>query len=198
MMFHFTRVNPVDGFQERELNEKVTAMKNVLDRFLNLELTNQESEAYVCSLLEAQEEKGHWSVFPDWDAPADVRVSYIYEPTYLACAYLMAYKVRNSECTHKMEGFDECLHKGMEAAVGRKFFGAFGSERERFQAVELFLQAGLLSFMRTHVDFCPAFFELVHDVLVGFRIKMASERLLTGNAAGRTAKAVQNKGETIL
>ena len=150
---------------------------------------------YVASLMEQQEEKGHWSVFPDRTASADICVDYIYHSTYLACAFLMAFMLRYPSVVEQIPGYAVMLAKGLDAATGRKFLGAFGDEKIRYETIELFIQSGLREFMMLHPETCPSFSKLVRNILVETQARLGSEstsRELSGDLS--SGNVIQNKG----
>jgi len=56
-------------------------------------------------------------VIQDRLVPADVRVAYLYHPTYVASAFLMAYLLKTLEACERFDGFRETLFKRLKAST---------------------------------------------------------------------------------
>jgi len=169
----FERATTNNAFNQQELDPLITNMEENLSSLL---AGNSEgAEAYIGSLQEQQEEDGYWSVFQDRSAPADIRVAYLYHPTYVASAFLMAYILKNTEACEQFPGFSEMLSKGLQASIGRKFLGAFGDEKIRYETLDLLIRAGLGEFIKNYPELCPSFTQLVRKIVVELKYRLNEE-----------------------
>ena len=72
-------------------------------------------------LMMLQKEDGSFSVIDDYRVDADIRICYVYEPTYYATAAMMFIQTRdNSHLTDKEKA---ALLKGLTFAEGRNLAG---------------------------------------------------------------------------
>jgi len=192
-MFHFERTLLTDGYDTRTQDRMMDGMRSSLNQLVNGQMCVEDAITYITSLIEQQEESGHWSVLPDWHAPSDVRVMYIYQPTYLATAFLMTFLLRYPSVCYDISGFFDGLSRGLEASAGRNFLGSFGDEQTRYDVMDLFLRAGLRDFMQAHVEMCPLFSQMIRQILLETRIGLDSELVrLNSDKSG----VIQNFGES--
>lgn len=102
---------------------KAAMHKHLLAQYYG-RITKEEAHAYFKSLIEEQDEMGFWGFVKPREVTADIRVYYLYEPTYIAVATMMFYWCTTHEEAKAIEGFEASLKKGLEAAIGREFKGS--------------------------------------------------------------------------
>lgn len=118
--------------------------------------------ALVKELLSKQQADGSWSVIETKACDSDVRVHYIYFPTYYATAALI--------CADLFDKFSEssaekaALLKGLEVARGRELMGhGFDATRQMLDALAIYRNAGLYRWMYKDGNAQYAFCDMIHE-----------------------------------
>ena len=115
-------------------------------------------------------------VKPD-EVPSDIRVLYVYFPTYIATAFMMQ-AILKFPCFIEGSGYGGCdldlsadalrkrLRGCMLACTGRGFAGhGYDTEYDFNYCMKLFTYAGAEKFVELYPDICPEFTALFQDAL---------------------------------
>ena len=128
----------------------------------------------VDDLMKFQQTDGTWRVIDDMHAPTDIRVEYIYIPTYYATAALMAYMNTGGIFSDKEK---EYMNAGLIAATGRKLNGSgYEATRYRLEALNIYKSAGLYEWMNRFGNRSPEFCNMILQVINGFRVGLMTGR----------------------
>ena len=165
-------------------------------------------------LLGVQRDDGSWSTIDDDRAPVDIRVDFVYVPTFYATAALMFRMTadgisveeknlemsleknlkKNSEgrlavesegnrnLSERLSGrlterLSECLAAGLRVAGARKLNGhGFEATRQKMEALAIYREAGMYSWMREYGDQFPEFSGMIREIIEGFRLAIATGR----------------------
>lgn len=135
-------------------------------------------EDYRCKiakeLFHLQREDGAWRVIEDLRAPMDIRVAYIYEPTYYATAAIMTFMNANGEMNKEEK---ESLTKGLKVAAERQLNGSgFEATRGRLEALAIYKAAGLYEWMNRFGEQYPDFSDMIRKVINDFQIALMTGR----------------------
>ncbi len=124
-------------------------------------------------LITYQKEDGSFSVIDDYRCDGDIRVAYVYYPTYYATAAIM-YMANMDGMTDKMRN---ALEKGLKFAMGRRLAGhGVSATEEQIEALNIYKTAGLYEWLSNHKKQFEAF-----DQLIGTIIEKYRECIRTGN-----------------
>lgn len=108
--------------------------------------------------------------------PSDVRVLYVYTPTYLACSIMMRAALDNEELLDN-DFIRETLRCGLNACTGRNFFGhGYDGITGFFEAMEIFAQADTRTFIKKYPDISEKFTITFNEAM-----KYLRESLCTGD-----------------
>lgn len=180
-----------DGFIEEMYSVK-EGMLRILDGLASGEIPNEEYSLYalkefVRSLIVAQEDAGDWwSGPPDagyWclgpidlilSGESDVRVDFLYEPTYIAVAILTRVLLDHRVVALRFPEYEYVLGKGMRFATGRGLWGhGFDAEWGQFHAVEVLWKGRVPEFLSANPDFCPEMYGLLVEIRRRYSAKIA-------------------------
>lgn len=113
-------------------------------------------------LVSKQQADGSWSVIETRACDSDIRVHYIYFPTYYATAALI--------CADLYDEFSElskekiALLKGLEVACERSLMGhGFDATRQMLDALAIYRNAGLYRWMHKDGNNQYAFCDMIHE-----------------------------------
>ena len=166
-------------YLEKE-KEKIAGLKELLAA-ASEGMSREEAEKTVKALIGGFRE---FDTFPDMkflalfdprEIPSDARVEYVYTPTYLACAVIIC-AVNEHEDLLSDEEIRETFFYGLYGCTGRRFRGhGFDDIVGFLDAMDIFAQCDVLSFVERHPDFCPTFTEAI-----GEAVKYLEEGLCRG------------------
>ncbi|MCI6730738.1 MAG: hypothetical protein MR487_00195 [Lachnospiraceae bacterium] len=127
----------------------------------------------VKELLHLQKIDGSFSLIDDYRCDSDIRVFYVYFPTYYATASLM-YVTSLDGMTDELH---KVLQKGLAFAQGRHLVGhGFDAIAQQLEAIRIYKDAGLYDWMRVYQDDYAEFSEMIKNIMENYR-----QRLLTGH-----------------
>ncbi len=97
------------------------------------------------------------------ELPSDLRVDYVYIPTYLACAILMRAAVENKNLLQD-ERIRDTLFYGLNGCIGRNFFGhGYEGVSGFLDAMEIFAQGRVLRFVERRPEFNESFTAAINE-----------------------------------
>lgn len=106
--------------------------------------------------------------------PSDIRVYYVYTPTYLACATMMIAVCRYPEWLN-IRKIKETLHDGLTACTGREFLGSGYDSAEGFlDAMDIFAQGQVSTFVTLFPDFNSVFTAAIRKAITHLETKICS------------------------
>lgn len=119
---------------------------------------DEETENTVRHMIQQQQASGWWSLLPAGaQAESDVRVDFMYMPTYLLSAILMMAVLKTPALANDPV-IMEALGRGLNASCGRSLFGhGYDSYRGFLESVRLFIEAKTSAFIKTYPDISPRF-----------------------------------------
>lgn len=162
------KTNEKERMNEMTVAEKAAykfeELKKLYEQILLAE--KSEKEKFARQLLLMQKEDGSWSVIDDYRCDSDIRVHYVYLPTYYATAALM--NIANSIEMNKAE--KSSLSKGLEFAMGRNLMGhGYDSMIGQLKALEIYKNAGMYEFFMNHVDVFENFRIMIANIIEGYK-----------------------------
>ena len=131
-------------------------------------------EKLVKELLLKQKEDGSWSVIETRECDSDIRVHYIYFPTYHATAALMCADLYEKYADSSVE--KQALLKGLKIAGERKLMGhGFDATRQMLDALCIYKIAGLYRWIQRDDNSQNAFCDIIHE-----RIELLKDNVKIG------------------
>lgn len=156
-----------------------SALRKLFDSFLrqvipNADFTLAQLTRFVESLVRNQRgagsfivEPGSWSLISlDEDAPSDVRVDYIFYPTYYAVSLLTLFLHCYPEQAERIKGYKEALHKGLRFAGMRGLLGhGLEAREQREEAVRILMRGEVPEYLVDNVNNYPECRPLLEAIL---------------------------------
>ncbi|MBQ3392573.1 MAG: hypothetical protein IJG52_04075 [Lachnospiraceae bacterium] len=157
--------------KKNKISTYVTAIdrvKNLYDEMLSSSSSDSKYRTKLAAeLFGLQREDGSFRVIDDIQAPADFRVGFLFIPTYYATAALL-FRMNRDGLPGEKE--TENLKKGLQAAMQRRLAGSgYTATREQLDALSIYKNAGLYSWMRSYGNQFPDFSGMIREVIEGFR-----------------------------
>lgn len=169
------KVNMKRNYRVSEEEMKVNRLKEMYQMMISEGTEQIIRSKIVKKLLDLQKKDGSWSVIDDYRCDADIRVVYVYEPTYYATATLIYADLIDDydiESTEKI-----ALLKGLEFAKGRSLCGhGYGATESKINSLEIYKQAGLYQWMNKNENLAKEFCQMIQNIIEGFR-----KALITGH-----------------
>ncbi|MBQ3392781.1 MAG: HTH domain-containing protein [Lachnospiraceae bacterium] len=153
----------------------VDTIKNLYHEMLDTSFSDSAYRSKLAAeLFRLQREDGSWSAIDDVHAPADIRVGFVFFPTYYATAALLFRMNRDGLPAEKEM---TCLKKGLQIAMQRNLAGSgFTATREQLEALTIYKDAGLYRWMRAYGERFPAFSGMIEGLIAGFRDALSTGR----------------------
>lgn len=104
----YTALNLVRDLEIEEMNQLYENLISVRDNFVQLE--QKERKSIIGQILNFQMEDGSFSFLNDYKVPADIRVYYVYRPSYV-CTQILMINGDNSEAIGK--ALDFCAKRNL-------------------------------------------------------------------------------------
>lgn len=143
----------------------------------------EETEIVVRKLLAGFKEydtipdKKFYALFDPRRIPTDVRVDFVYIPTYLATAILIC-AVSEYQDLLENEAIKETLYYGLNGCTGRKFLGAGYDDIDGFlDAMEIFSQCNILQFVAQFPDFNTSFTSAIKEAMTYLKDGLCSGKV---------------------
>lgn len=150
--------------EEIELNY----YKGVYQTTISKELDESEMVKIVRELLDRQKEDGSWSIIDDYKVDSDIRVAYIYLPTYYATATLMRMDLTLEFENNSNE--KNALLNGLEFSVGRNLYGhGFTATQSLLDTLKIYKDAGLYTWMNKNENMTCGFCNVIHKHIESFK-----------------------------
>ncbi len=160
--------------------KKIAGLKDLLAE-ASKGMNREEAEKTVKALLGEFKEfdtipdMKFYAFFDPRHVPSDARVDFVYTPTYLACAVTIC-AINEHEDLLSDEEIRETLYYGLNGCTGRRFLGhGFDDTAGFLDAMDIFAQCDVLSFVERHPDLSPKFTEAIDDA-----VKYLEEGLCSG------------------
>lgn len=161
-----------------KINEEERALDTLKEMYRMVvaeKSSNAETKKIVKDLLMQQKEDGSWSVIDDYRVDSDVKVAYVYLPTYYATAILIKADLMNNFVNETNE--KQALLKGLTFATGRHFMGhGFDATASLLETIRIYKNAGVYEWMNANENSAPDFCEIFHEHIREFK-----NRIETGN-----------------
>ena len=153
----------------------VEGIKNLYGQILGTGMYDTDYRAKLMhELMILQKEDGSFSVIDDYQVDADIRICYVYEPTYYATAAMMF--IQTLDNSHLTDKEKTALVKGLAFAEGRNLAGhGYEATRQQLQALQIYKKAGLYDWILQFGDTAPSFTAMVKMIIGHYR-----EALQTG------------------
>ena len=156
----------------RKFCDIVDKMKSDLEALITGQATRQETKEYVEKLIhdgEPLDQQPDWIVWkldePE-NMPSDARVDFLYMPTYIAAAFMTKAVLLYPEFLEEIPNMRKILQGALLACTGREFAG-HGIEAidDRLNAIKLFLNADMHTFLKQYPNICPDFAKLFNTTM---------------------------------
>ena len=119
-------------------------------------------QALIKELLSKQQADGSWGVIETRKVDSDVRVHYIYFPTYYATASLIYADLSDAFGDKSVE--KAALLKGLEIVCDRELMGhGFDATRQMLDALAIYRNAGLYRWMHKDSNAQSPFCDMIHE-----------------------------------
>lgn len=167
------------------------SMLSTLQALASNEIPNEsysmgDLESYFSSLVIGQNKTpknpafGSWRITTDDDRlPSDIRVEFIYRPTYIATATLSLGLFEHPLTTLLMPGYLEALIHGLQFCAGRGLKGhGYDAVKGTAEAVKILSLGKVPLLLNQNPDYCPALKRAIEEATNGMRNKLASEKCI--------------------
>ena len=142
---------------------------------------------YLKSIVDGQRGKliggtqpGSWCLGPDDLMDSDARVDFIFKPTYLAVATLSLAKINHPSITNDIEGYDDCLKKGLKFCTHRKLQGhGYDSIAATIDIFKILSLGKVPTLLHRNPEFCIDLKNILDDVA-----NTIAAKLLNNDAKG--------------
>lgn len=145
------------------------ALRRMFDEFVRGTIPNDDYTIarltrFVRSLVRRQRGVGKFIVKPgSWSlislnegAPSDVRVDYVFFPTYYAVSLLTLFLQLYPERVSRIKGYGDVLHKGFLFASMRQLWGhGIEGGEQRDEAVDILMRGGVPEYLRDNANEYP-------------------------------------------
>lgn len=133
-------------------------------------------EKLAVEILSLQKADGSFSVIDDYRCDSDIRVAYVYYPTYYCTAALI--------CAANADGMSETLQsalaKGLKFAAGRRLAGhGYDCTASQIEALNIYKKAGLYKWMKANADVCHEFGNVIHHIVDTYRTRLHSGQTIS-------------------
>lgn len=153
------------------INEEERALNNLKEQYQMMitgKVNNADTKNIVRELLRRQKADGSWSLIDDYRVDSDIRVVYVYLPTYYATAILIKADLMNNFVSEAKE--KKALIKGLEFATGRHFMGhGFDATASLLDTMRIYKQAGVYEWINRNEKNAPKFCEVFHGHIRKFK-----------------------------
>jgi len=170
---------------EKNMNKATMSQESILcERIVNLYnqmiCTNAGAEDYrtklVYELLQLQKEDGSFRVIDNNRCDSDIRVAYIYYPTYYATAALV-YAATFDGINETMKN---ALKKGLTVACERHLSGhGFEATKQQLEALSIYKKANLYEFLQLRRDDYSEFYNTIKDIIDNYRTRLSQNRTVS-------------------
>jgi len=155
--FHATLDNFASGYIPRDDFSMID-----ITRLITSLVSNQRPEF-------PQMKGGNWSLLrPSEPVPADVRVQFIFFPSYIAVSLLSLFHYKHPDRAHRIEGFYDALHRGVQFISLRELGGAgLEAVSGRNEAVKILIKGRVHHYVqenRRKNEACERMFEILVNV----------------------------------
>ncbi len=156
-------------YETRTEKIEFDSIKELYEMMLSANCSNENSRILIEKLLTKQKADGSWSVIERTMCDSDMRVDYIYFPTYYATAALMFADLKVNFPEGSAER--EALLKGLNFARGRELMGhGFDAMRQMLDALIIYKNAGLYCWISEKRNVENAFCHLIHRKIAQMRV----------------------------
>lgn len=147
----------------------VNRIKGLYEQTIHTSLHDTDYRAKLMhELLMLQKKDGSFSVIDNNQVDMDIRIFYVYEPTYYATAAMMYIQTRDN--AHMDDREKAALLKGLSFAEGRHLSGhGFDATRQQLQVLQIYKNAGLYDWLLEFGDTAPAFTAMINGIIEGYR-----------------------------
>lgn len=168
------KLNMNRNYRVSEEEMKVNRIKGMYNMMISEGVEQAVRSKLVRELLNLQKKDGSWSVIDDYRCDSDIRVVYVYEPTYYATAALIYADLIDDYDMKSIEKI--ALLKGLEFAKGRCLCGhGYRATESKINSLEIYKQAGLYQWMKKNENLAKEFCQMIQNIIEGFR-----KALITG------------------
>ena len=165
------------GNNTREMDQYVQELHHILDALYHKRIPNNsdytmEDLTNLCKSLIAEQRnnmtsldyQGSWSIAPDERLPPDVRVDFVFYPTYIVVAILTKVKLRFPYIGESIEGYDDALKKGMYFSTLRNLAGSFGDIYQLIESVQILCRGSVHKLLKHNKKYCEELAELIEAI----------------------------------
>lgn len=154
------------NYKISEETRGLNSLKEMYQKVVTSKLNDADIKSIVKILLEKQKPDGSWSLIDDYRVDSDIRVIYVYVPTYYATAILI-----KADLIEKLTiGEKQLLLRGLEFAKGRHLVGhGFDATASLLEALRIYKQAGVYEWINKNQQIAPEFCEIFHEHIRKFK-----------------------------
>lgn len=154
------------NYNKRDEDAKLNYYKEKYQEVVTNKIDKCESKKIIFKLLEMQKYDGSWSVIDDYRVDSDIRVYYVYYPTYYTTAILMKLDLQfefENESNEK-----KALNKGLEFAIGRNLYGhGYDATASLLETLNIYKKAGLYNWIEKNKE--NDFSNLIYQHILNFK-----------------------------
>ena len=168
--------------QNTRINREQGAVNRIMDLYEQVLRTGRNDIDYRAKLLQEllklQKEDGSFSVISNYRVDMDIRVAYVYEPTYYATAAMMF--IQTCDPSHMREQERTALLRGLSFAEGRHLAGhGYEATKQQLQALRIYKDAGLYEWLRQFGDTAPSFASMINGIISHYREALENGRTIS-------------------
>ena len=157
----------------------VNRIKDLYEQTIRTGLHDTDYRAKLMhELLMLQKEDGSFSVIDNYRVDMDIRIFYVYEPTYYATAAMMYIQTRDNSRMSDRE--KAALLKGLSFVEGRHLSGhGYDATRQQLQALQIYKNAGLYDWLLQFGDTASAFISMINGIIERYREAVKTGRTIS-------------------
>lgn len=172
-----------NGFtnESNNMNQTKENMKRIQDLYRQMISTTAGDKEYrgkLCmEILSIQKEDGSFSLIDNYRCDSDIRVSYVYYPTYF-CTAALIYMANEDGMD---ENLQKSLKKGLIFSAGRKLTGhGYEAVDGQLEALKIYKDAGLYTWLRKNSRECTEFEKMIRTIIETYRVRLSSGKTVDG------------------
>lgn len=173
-------MKPIKNTNVKDALQNKSEIRDLLQSIINGEKSRQDIEEICVSLINEQVKdetslKGFWMIMKDNFMPKEARVDFIYYPTcYAVMIMIIAYLMNIDSNIPK---FKETLNLGLRACAKTNLSGhGYESMEFKIEILDLFIDAGLLEFMKLNYNFCRPFSKMIDRTFNDIKNRLNSNK----------------------
>ncbi len=157
--------------------QAVNRIKELYQQMIHTDAADKEYRAKLAiEVINLQKTDGSFSVINDYNCDSDIRVAYVYFPTYYATAALM-FKANLDGMCRELEA---PMENGLLFATGRNLMGhGFTGVAQQLQTLNIYKDAGLYQWLTGNPKVCEKFNLMIKGIIEGYQNMLSQKNTIS-------------------